>query len=408
MNKLNAVLVFLVSEFTMGFVNKLVFTTYVVYRVDAAGLDPLQLVLLGTVLESTIFLFEIPTGIVADLYSRRTSVIIGIFLTGLGCAIEGLVPIFWVMLVSQFVWGFGYTFISGAFSAWITDEVGTKKVGPVFLRGDQLSLFGNLLGIPFGVLIAAQSLALPYLAGGLVYLALAAFLALFMPEHGFTPTPRRERSGWRSMVTTFKTGLGLVRKRPALITFAAIGLVVGLYSEAWDRLAQPYLLENFRFPILNGYELSAIQWFGVLNLIFILVGIFANEVAKRRVDTTQSKGTLRALQLTYAGMVIAMLSFTLTGSFYLAVAAMVAFNALRVVTFPLTAAWINQQIDSKVRATVLSMTGQIDALGELSGGPVLGSIGRMLSLRAALWASAATLSMTVPLYQRIRRLTAKE
>jgi DHA3 family tetracycline resistance protein-like MFS transporter len=70
----------------------------------------------------------------------------------------------------------------------------------------------------------------------------------------------------------------------------------------------------------------------------------------------------------------------------------------------LTQAWINQQIESKVRATVLSMTGQIDALGELSGGPVLGSIGRLLSLRAALWASAATLSLTVPLYQRIRRL----
>lgn len=267
-------------------------------------------------------------------------------------------------------------------------------------------MFGNLLGIPFGVLIAAQSLALPYLAGGLVYVVLAMFLAVFMPEHGFTPTPREEREGWRNMVTTFKAGIGLVRSRPALITFAAIGLVVGLYSEAWDRLAQPFLLENFAFPTLNGYELSAIEWFGVLNLIFILVGIVANEVAKRRVDTTQSKVTLRALQLTYAGMVVAMVFFTFTANFYLAVAAMVTFNALRVVTFPLTEAWINQQIDSKVRATVLSMTGQIDALGELSGGPVLGSIGRLLSLRAALWASAATLSVTVPLYQRIRRMTA--
>jgi DHA3 family tetracycline resistance protein-like MFS transporter len=101
-------------------------------------------------------------------------------------------------------------------------------------------------------------------------------------------------------------------------------------------------------------------------------------------------------------MVVMMLAFALTGQFYLAVLAMVSFNGMRAVTFPLTRTWVNQQIDSKVRATVLSMTGQIDALGELSGGPILGAIGSLRSLRAALLTSAMVLAPTVPLYQRIR------
>jgi hypothetical protein len=44
-----------------------------VYLVREAKLDPLQLVLMGTVMEAAVFVFEIPTGVVADLVSRRLS-----------------------------------------------------------------------------------------------------------------------------------------------------------------------------------------------------------------------------------------------------------------------------------------------------------------------------------------------
>ena len=49
-------------------------------NIDGVGAisAPLQLVLVGTTLELACFLFEIPTGIVADLYSRRLSVVIGV------------------------------------------------------------------------------------------------------------------------------------------------------------------------------------------------------------------------------------------------------------------------------------------------------------------------------------------
>ena len=78
-----------------------------VYRLQTAGLSPFQLVLIGTVLELSVFIFEVPTGIVADLYSRRRSVIIGMFLIGAGFVLEGLFPVFTVMLLAQVIWGVG-------------------------------------------------------------------------------------------------------------------------------------------------------------------------------------------------------------------------------------------------------------------------------------------------------------
>jgi hypothetical protein len=95
-----------------------------VYLVREAKLDPLQLVLMGTVMEAAVFVCEIPTGVVADLVSRRLSLGIAWLLQGGAWALAGRDdelrrdPRAWV------VWGIGATFESGAFQAWITDEVG--------------------------------------------------------------------------------------------------------------------------------------------------------------------------------------------------------------------------------------------------------------------------------------------
>ena len=70
----------------------LFFTVHLDYQVTVVGLDPFQLVLVGTVLEVTCFLFEVPTGIVADVYSRRRSILIGVALIGCAYVLEGAIP----------------------------------------------------------------------------------------------------------------------------------------------------------------------------------------------------------------------------------------------------------------------------------------------------------------------------
>ncbi len=87
-----------------------------------AHLNPLQLVLVGTVLEITVFLTQVPTGALADVYSRRLAVIVGLVLIGTGALLEGSIPQFWAILLSQVLWGVGVTFTDGADSAWIANE----------------------------------------------------------------------------------------------------------------------------------------------------------------------------------------------------------------------------------------------------------------------------------------------
>ncbi len=92
--------VYLFSEFTVAFLFSMMFTVDGVYQVTMVGLNALQLVLVGTTLEFSAFVFEIPTGVVADVFSRRLSIIIGMFIMGLGFVVEGSFPFFAPILLA--------------------------------------------------------------------------------------------------------------------------------------------------------------------------------------------------------------------------------------------------------------------------------------------------------------------
>jgi MFS transporter, DHA3 family, tetracycline resistance protein len=373
-----------------------VFTISAVYRVQEAGLNPLQLVLVGTILELTAFIFEVPTGVVADVYSRRLSVILGVALLGLSFLLEGLFPLFGVILAAQVVAGIGYTFLSGADSAWIADEVGEARVSELFLRAAQVGQVAGFVGIGAGVGLASLGLQLPFFVAGGLFLGLAGFLLLVMPETGFAPAPRSALgSGW-ALSEQLASGLEAVRVKPLLITMLAIAGFFGMASESFDRLWQLHFLTNFSFPALGG--LKPVVWFGIVSAIAVLVGILAVEVA-RRVVAGGHLPLVRALFAVNAALTLAVACFALADNFTLAVACYVAATTMRRLHDPLFHAWINQGLSSRVRATVLSMAGQMDALGQILGGPLLGLIATAYSLRPAL--AALVLLPAVLLYLRV-------
>ena len=125
---------YLILEGGVALAFSLIVTVNLVWQAQAAGLNPLELVLVGTVLETTALVAEVPTGILADAYSRRLSIVIGVLLMGAGFGIEGLFPRFDAILLAQVVWGLGATFLSGATQAWISDEIGQEHAGHAFMR----------------------------------------------------------------------------------------------------------------------------------------------------------------------------------------------------------------------------------------------------------------------------------
>jgi Major Facilitator Superfamily. len=235
--------------------------------VQTVGLNPFQLVLVGTVLELTAFIAEVPTGIIADVYSRRLSIIIGYVVVGIGLMLEGSIPQFWAVLLAQVIWGIGITFQSGALEAWVADEVGQENAGKAFLRGAQFGKAGALVGIGVSVLLGSIALNVPIVVGAALLIVLGIVLAFIMPETGFKPTPRENRNTFQHMGHTFRAGTALVRKNRILISLLLAAAFFGAFSEGFDRLWLPHLVQ-FTLPYFE-----PIVWVGIIDAVSLGLGM---------------------------------------------------------------------------------------------------------------------------------------
>lgn len=396
----DALRVYLLLSGGYTFCFDLVVTVNLVYHVQTVGLNPLQVVLVGTLLEITCLLLEVPTGVVADTYSRRLSILIGLVLVGIGFIIEGSCAVFGGVLLAQIIWGAGATFLSGATDAWIADEIGEARAAQAYLRAGQVSRLCGLVAIGVSVALASITLALPIVIGGIGFVLLAGLLALVMPETGFTPTPRDPEARAGGLFQTFGAGVRLVRASPVLLLILFISAAAGLFSEGLDRLTTPHLLTSITLPALGG--LDPIYWFGLINAGGALIGLGAIEFIRRRIPTDDPARLARSLSRLHGLLIGSVIAFALANHLLLAIVLLWTIGILRAAIHPLMTTWTNSYTPPQVRATVLSMSAQMNAFGQIAGGPLVGAVA-LGSLRGALTLAGLLLTPALWLLARSQR-----
>jgi len=371
-----------------------------VYLVRELHLTPLQLVLMGTAMEATVFLFEVPTGVVADTYSRRLSLIIGYLGMGFAWLALAFVSAPWLAIALWAVWGISYTFTSGAEEAWVADEIGTEKVARVFLQAARVAQAGAVVGLVLQVAVGVVSLRAGVALGGVFTIACGLACITLMEEHGFRRRPREERqSPVREMRTTASAGARYARAAPVILLLIAVAVFMGASSEAFDRLKEAHFLRDVGLPAIG--SLSPVVWFGIFYLVGMVNGFVGTTLLIRRVERRGRATISTSLLCCAAFELAAMLVFALAWSPWAAVAGVLGVFLARNLASPLYTIWLNDQItDSSVRATVFSITGQGDAIGQTAGGPVLGVIGNVWGIRAALGAGALAIVPALGLFGR--------
>jgi MFS transporter, DHA3 family, tetracycline resistance protein len=349
--RMSAAGAFLLYSAWEGFAMRLAFTIFTVFVVVDLGLDPLQLVLLGTALEASYLLLEVPTGVVADTFGRKRSIVIGAIGTGVAWLVLGLASSFSVAVVSQLIWGVSATFMSGADVAWLTDEVGEDEARRLYVKSERADGEGAV----------------------------------------------------RSMVSTFREGVAVVRAHHVLLLIIAVAVLHGASTEGFDRLSDYHLLRDIGLPEIAG--LDRIAWFGVLDGVALVAGLIAVTAVKRWVHLEGHAHIAKVLAVIDVALVVAVVVFGLTSAFWVAVSAFWIVGGLRSAREPIYTSWINQGLDARTRATINSMGTQADAVGQAAGGPMLGFVGNR-SVPLALVLSGLLRVPALLLYARaVRRGT---
>ncbi len=103
--------------------------------------------------------------------------------------------------------------------------------------------------------------------------------------------------------------------------------------------------------------------------------------------------------------VLSVVGVAVLGTLWMVLAALWLRGAAGAVAEPIRSAWLNRNLEPRSRATVISMNGQLDAVGQLIGGPPLGALANRTSTGTALVVSAVLLAPAVGLYARLRART---
>ncbi|MCY1139996.1 MFS transporter [Actinoplanes sp. Pm04-4] len=371
-----------------SFASTTAFTLNLIYQATVVGLSPLQLVLVGTLMETVCFVAQVPTGVIADRYSRRLSVIVGYLLMGAGLVVWGLVPSYAAILAGTVVWSIGVVCVDGAEEAWASDEIAPDLVTRAFVRGGQVYQAGSFVGIVAAVGLTAIAPALPIVAGGVVTLALGVLLAFVMTENNWSPAPV---GSWRSMHRQVVDGVRTVRHSAVLAAVLGATLFAGMSSEGFDRLSQPFLL-----PFLGGYPVELV--FGGLAMAAALGSIVVTGLAGKWIDVVRPQRVGRVLAVVQALIALGMIGLGGAGHWWAAVGLYLGVRLLRDSAEPVLNVWLVSATEPRSRATVFSIVSQADALGQIAGGPPAGLVARRRSIGAGISVAGLFVLPAVALY----------
>ncbi|MEK3979538.1 MFS transporter [Psychrobacillus sp. FSL K6-2836] len=382
-----------------------IFTVNLLYHVKIVMLDPFQLVLVGTILELSVFLFEIPTGVVSDLKSRKFSIIIGYFLIGIGFLMEGLFPYFATVLLAQVAWGIGYTFTSGSQQAWIADEIGEERASLAFIRGAKAGSLGQVIAIPLSIVTGYFMISLPIIIGGICMIGLAVYLVIFMKEENFKPLNKIERiSTWENMKGNMSKIIFYSKASFIIRMLFLIALFVGVYSEGFDRLWMSHFFEVSNIGALSEEKLVVIT--GAIQFIVVLVSFVALHLMNRSSIHQNLRHIYIALFIGSLFIILSLIGFAFSSFVFGLLAFYIVIQVTRKVMFPLEDIWLNKIIrESSTRATFFSVKGQVDAIGQIGGGPMIGYIATGFTIKTAIVVSAVLLTPVLYLYKTILKST---
>jgi DHA3 family tetracycline resistance protein-like MFS transporter len=186
------------------------------------------------------------------------------------------------------------------------------------------------------------------------------------------------------------------------MTLFGIAAFYQISGEVFLRLSVAHFLENVGLPTIG--DLEPVLWFGAMRMASALASLVAVQYVRARVPVHDQAKVSNWLLRINALQGVCLLEFALSNGFLVAFAAYLAATSLGRMFQPLYLSLINANAESNVRATVISMSSQVDALGQSLGAPALGVVASVVSIRAALAGAALTLLPALGLNARATAL----
>jgi MFS family permease len=372
-----------------------------------AGLSLTEAFTANAAFTAGMVLFEVPTGVIADTFGRRTSFILGAAtLLVTTAAYLGLwyveAGIWWWILVSALI-GLGFTFFSGATEAWLVDALSATGyeggIESVFGKGQTVAGAATLIGTIAGGFLGQISLGLPYVARSALLLVVIVAAWLWMHDLGYEPARgvavgEQVRGILRASI---RHGFG----NPPIRMFM-LGAPFAAGVGIWAFYAfQPYLLDLFGNPDATYLAGIAAAVFATAQIVGgSSVGV-ARKVFRTRTGVITTEVVIGSLALVGVGLA-EMLEVPI--GFWVAIGLLTLTALVSAISGPMQQAYMNGCIPSEQRATVLSFASLMGSAGGVVAQPALGRVADVYSLGTGYIVAGALYAIRLPFVVAVRRM----
>lgn len=315
-------------------------------------------------------LFEVPTGVIADTLGRRASYMLGTTTlassTLLYLLLWQISAPFWAWAAVSMLLGLGFTFFSGAVEAWLVDALrftGYKgQLDSVFAKGQVATGVAMLTGsVAGGIVAQATNLGVPYILRALTLLASFVLAFLLMKDLGFQPEGRHEPLKQMKKIFVTSTRYGL-RNRPIRWLMLSAPFLGGVGIYVFYAL-QPYLLElygdkqAYAVAGLAAAVVAGSQIVGGLSVSYV------RRLFRKRTSLLITAVGISALLLFLIGSI---------ANFWVVLLLMIGWALLSAASLPVRQAYLNDVIEAKERASILSFDSLMNSAGGIFIQPTLG------------------------------------
>jgi MFS family permease len=249
----------------------LIYALYAVMFVQRGGLDTFQISTLFIIWTATGIVFEVPTGALADKYSRRTVLAVGQVIRGLGFLLWLAWPTYWGFALGFVLWGIGESLDSGTFQALVYDEL--KADG---IERDYARVIGRTEAISQVFWLIATLLSAPVFRWGgypaLLLSSVAATLAAAATAYSLPERRHEESTAEEGYAQIIRQAGVEVARNPLLWRVIAFGILVATLCGVLDEYSNLYVqatgVQTYLIPIV----------IALMYLPNIAIGFFAGRL----------------------------------------------------------------------------------------------------------------------------------
>jgi len=316
-----------------------------------------QIMILQSFYALAIVLFEVPTGVIADKFGRKTSLLLGAILLSAGTMIYSLSYGFFQFMIAELIFALGVTFISGADSAFVYDSLKESKKEDDFKRvwGNVTSLnYGGagIAAIVGGIVASYYTKRLDW-AISAVGISISALIALtFIEPISFKKNEPKQY--FTHALSCFKESFN----NKTLLFLLLFNSILVTSSKIVFWLYQPYMAQS-------GLD---IVYFGIVWASFSVVAILSSKSAHRIESYLNEKWSLWLIIIVTTLATLLMSKFFVIYGFFF----IYMHQFIRGFTPPIIQDYTHKHLSTEKRATLMSIQSLAGNLGVAILGPIFG------------------------------------